>query len=168
MKRLVIVLIVFVMFFQFTFTQSAAWEGRAAIGNRRSFAQEGNFGITRVFPVGEVIEVTNTANGLKTTVVISANSNVPGVLITLSPEAAKELGLSGGVNNNVTLGKGGSDTIASVPSPLPPADPKPTAPPPLEPPPVPTPAPTPEPTPAPTPEPTPAPTPEPTPAPTPE
>ncbi|MBQ5781169.1 MAG: hypothetical protein IIW10_04410, partial [Spirochaetaceae bacterium] len=105
MKRLFFVLIVCIGWTTMLFGQSAAWEGRAAIGNKRSFPKEGDMGITRVFPVGEMITVTNKANGKSVTVVVSQNANVPGVLITLSPSAAQKIGLTGGVNNDVILGR---------------------------------------------------------------
>ena len=126
MKRLCLLLAAGILAVSFVFGSSVAWEGRAAVGSADIFPAGGNYAQSRVFSKGEIVEVYNTLNGKKINVVITDTTELTGVLILLSPEAAEELEVSAAYDTVVRISRkndyvaestpeGGS--IASVPDP---------------------------------------------------
>ncbi|MDR2897590.1 MAG: hypothetical protein LBU99_02160 [Spirochaetaceae bacterium] len=119
MKRLAGITAIIVGILVFSSATSVSWEGRAVIAEGSLFPSDGRYARSRVFSRGEMVEVYNPANETKTSVVIVGPSDVSGVLIMLSPQAAAELSISEGYDAIVRVNK---KQLYSEPSILPGAD----------------------------------------------
>ncbi len=117
----------------FSSASSVSWEGRAVIADPSRFPDPGKYAQSRVFSKGEIVEVYNPSNDPRTTVVITGSSDVSGVLIMLSPEAASDLSISQGHDAVVRVNKKsvysepsilGTDTDAAAYVPDPDVDPE--------------------------------------------
>ena len=69
------------------------WEGTAAPGRYGEFPESGNFAASNSFPVNSRIEVEHLETGRRTTVFVTRELDETGVLVLLSPDAAREIGL---------------------------------------------------------------------------
>ncbi|UNN24770.1 SPOR domain-containing protein [Treponema pallidum] len=108
----------------------AVWEGNAEIGPQGSFLQDGMFVRSDMFPKNTAVEISNLEKNAKAQAVVIGHAGIPGLLVSLAPAAAAQLGI--GVYQAVrvrvrTLGtvRGGSQTsqdglsLASLPSRVP-------------------------------------------------
>ncbi len=69
------------------------WQGTAASGRYGDFPDTGRFAASNSFPVESRVEVENTETGQRTTVFITRELDEAGLLMVLSPNAARELGM---------------------------------------------------------------------------
>ncbi len=69
------------------------WQGTAAPGRYGDFPETGRFAASNSFPVESRVEVENTETGERTTVFITRGLDEAGLLMVLSPHAARELGM---------------------------------------------------------------------------
>jgi len=70
------------------------WEGTAAPGRYGDFPRSGRFAASNSFPVDTQIEVENIETGRKTTVFVISGLDEKGLLLLLSSDAAREIGVA--------------------------------------------------------------------------
>ena len=70
------------------------WEGIAAPGRYGDFPEFGRFAASNSFPIDSRVEVENIATGRRTTVFITRGLDEEGLLLLVSPDAARALGLA--------------------------------------------------------------------------
>lgn len=74
---------------------SSVWEGAASVSSGGEFPETGLYAATNSFPRNTVVEITNLENDRTVRVIVSANLEIPGLLVVLSKEAADAVGLQG-------------------------------------------------------------------------
>ncbi len=72
---------------------SSDWEGSAVIGRYGAFPSEGYYGASNSFSRNSVVTVTSIHTGRSVDVIITGRVSEPGVFISLSRQAAEELGI---------------------------------------------------------------------------
>jgi hypothetical protein len=75
------------------FTSASVWEGAAAAAPRGALPDEGYYAATNSFPRNTVVDITNLETGKSIRVIVSSGLDTPGLLATLSEEAAGSIGL---------------------------------------------------------------------------
>lgn len=75
------------------FTGASIWEGAVTTAPRGSLPDEGYYAATNSFPRNTVVDVTNLETGKTIRVIVSSGLDTPGLLATLSEDAAKSIGL---------------------------------------------------------------------------
>jgi hypothetical protein len=75
------------------FTAASVWEGAVTTAPRGSLPDEGYYAATNSFPRNTIVDVTNLETGKTVRVIVSSGLDTPGLLATLSEEAAKSIGL---------------------------------------------------------------------------
>jgi hypothetical protein len=75
-----------------TLIGASLWEGNAAVSP--DILDRGYFVATNSFPINTIVDVTNLENGKKIRVMVVDGLDQPGLLLTLSRDAAETIGLS--------------------------------------------------------------------------
>ncbi|GHU92304.1 hypothetical protein FACS189479_00810 [Spirochaetia bacterium] len=75
------------------FTGATVWEGAAASAPRGDLPEEGYYAATNSFPRNTAVDITNLETGKSVRAIVSAGLENPGLLATLSREAAASIGL---------------------------------------------------------------------------
>jgi hypothetical protein len=88
-KRLLTLLCAAVM----AFTGASIWEGAVTTAPGGALPDEGFYAATNSFPRNTVVDITNLETGKTIRVIVSSGLDTPGLLATLSEEAAKSIGL---------------------------------------------------------------------------
>jgi hypothetical protein len=89
MKRLLPLLCAVTM----AFTGASTWEGAVTTAPRGALPDEGYYAATNSFPRNTVVDITNLETGKVIRVIVSSGLDTPGLLATLSEEAARSIGL---------------------------------------------------------------------------
>ncbi|MDR0998479.1 MAG: SPOR domain-containing protein [Treponema sp.] len=75
------------------FTGASIWEGAVTTAPRGALPDEGYYAATNSFPRNTVVDITNLETGKTIRVIVSSGLDTPGLLATLSEDAAKSIGL---------------------------------------------------------------------------
>jgi hypothetical protein len=75
------------------FTGASIWEGAVTTAPRGALPDEGYYAATNSFPRNTVVDITNLETGKTVRVIVSSGLDTPGLLATLSEDAAKSIGL---------------------------------------------------------------------------
>jgi hypothetical protein len=75
------------------FTGASVWEGAVTTAPRGALPDEGYYAATNSFPRNTVVDITNLETGKTVRVIVSSGLDTPGLLATLSEDAAKSVGL---------------------------------------------------------------------------
>jgi hypothetical protein len=75
------------------FTGASVWEGAVTTAPRGALPDEGYYAATNSFPRNTVVDITNLETGKTIRVIVSSGLDTPGLLATLSEDAAKSIGL---------------------------------------------------------------------------
>lgn len=101
MKKITIVL--FCLLFSGILFASSVWEGVAGIASSRDFPDSGLYVLSNAFPKNTLVEIYNLENGIKLNATVVGTIETNGVLATVSPDVAKELGLRSGSVSRVRI-----------------------------------------------------------------
>ncbi|GHT59633.1 hypothetical protein FACS1894109_15900 [Spirochaetia bacterium] len=74
-------------------TNASVWEGAAAAAVRGELPNEGYYAATNSFPRNTAVDITNLETGKTVRAIVSAGLDSPGLLATLSRDAAASIGL---------------------------------------------------------------------------
>jgi len=75
------------------FVSASVWEGAAATARDGELPDSGLFIATNSFPINTIVDVTNLENGRTTRLIVTSGLDSPGLLATLSKDAANAIGL---------------------------------------------------------------------------
>ncbi|MDR1637767.1 MAG: SPOR domain-containing protein [Treponema sp.] len=75
------------------FTGASIWEGAVTTAPRGALPDEGYYVATNSFPRNTVVDITNLETDKTVRVIVSSGLDTPGLLATLSEDAAKSIGL---------------------------------------------------------------------------
>jgi hypothetical protein len=75
------------------FTGASIWEGAVTTAPRGALPDEGYYAATNSFPRNTVVDITNLETGKTVRVIVSSGLDTPGLLATLSEDAAESIGL---------------------------------------------------------------------------
>jgi hypothetical protein len=75
------------------FTGASIWEGAVTTAPRGALPDEGYYAATNSFPRNTVVDITNLETGKTIRAIVSSGLDTPGLLATLSEDAAKSIGL---------------------------------------------------------------------------
>ena len=114
MKRFALSLIFLVVCAGFLFGQNV-WEGTAAVGGYNQFPREGLYAASNSFERNTVIEVTNPENGRTVEVIVVGRVSQPGIFLTVSQDAADQLGLDADDPAQVRVQPATTGGLAAVP-----------------------------------------------------
>jgi hypothetical protein len=97
------------------FTGASIWEGSATVSPAGELPEGAYYQATNSFPHNTVVEVTNLENGRTVRVTVASGLDSPGLLATLSPNAADALGIQtrGSGRIRMTQSSGTPDRIFS-------------------------------------------------------
>ncbi|MDR2095443.1 MAG: SPOR domain-containing protein [Treponema sp.] len=93
------------------FTNASVWEGAAATAANEDLPQEGYYAATNSFPRDTVVDITNLENGKTIRVIVWGGLDTPGLLIILSKDASKAIGLEARTIGRVRMSQP-ADSIA--------------------------------------------------------
>ena len=75
------------------FAQNSAWEGASAVGSATEFPPAGLYAASDTFPRNSMVDVLNLDTGRRARLIVVRRLDIPGLFMTVSPEAAKDLGM---------------------------------------------------------------------------
>jgi hypothetical protein len=87
----------------FLFTGASPWEGAAAIAPDGELPASGRFVATNSFPRNTVVDITNIETGKSTRVIVAGGLDNPGLLGTVSREAAEIIGMRSGSVSRIRM-----------------------------------------------------------------
>jgi hypothetical protein len=93
------------------FTSASPWEGAAAVAPGGELPAAGRFVATNSFPRNTVVDITNIETGKSTRVIVAGGLDSPGLLATISSEAAEIIGMRSGSVGRIRMTQP-SDPIA--------------------------------------------------------
>ena len=91
MKKIITALSVILAIF--VLVNASVWEGAASASISNDFPETGYFAATNSFPRNTVVDITNLENGQTIRVIVASGLDNPGLLVTLSRDAAEAIGL---------------------------------------------------------------------------
>ncbi len=74
---------------------NSAWEGAGAVGSVGEFPPAGLYAASDTFPRNSIVDVMNMDSGQSARLIVVRRVDAPGLFMLVSPEAAKNLGMSG-------------------------------------------------------------------------
>ena len=75
--------------------ENSAWEGAGAAGSVGEFPPAGLYAASDTFPRNSIVDVMNMDSGQSARLIVVRRVDAPGLFMLVSPEAAKNLGMSG-------------------------------------------------------------------------
>ncbi len=91
MKRVIFILALAFCVGSFLFSQTE-WQGRVAKGGSQDFPSEGLYAASNSFPRNTIVTVTNPTTGKSVRVVVSRGLSDSTLFMSLSADAAREIG----------------------------------------------------------------------------
>ncbi|MDR0320325.1 MAG: SPOR domain-containing protein [Treponema sp.] len=87
----------------FTLQGSSPWEGAAAVAPSGELPASGFYVATNSFPRNTIVEITNIESGKSTRAIVANSLNSPGLLATVSQEAANLIGMRAGSVSRIRM-----------------------------------------------------------------
>ncbi|MCL2832349.1 MAG: SPOR domain-containing protein [Treponema sp.] len=82
---------------------ASAWEGAAAVSSGTSLPETGFYAATNTFTANTVVDITNLENNSTVRAIVMSGLDNPGILVEISPEAARAIGLNPRTVGRVTM-----------------------------------------------------------------
>lgn len=108
-------LTVFLLFLTTLLSAQQSWEGSAIVGRYGEFPPGGLYAASNAFPLNSVIEVTSPTTGETQRLIVAQRAENEGVLLVVSQEAARALGVSRGSTFRVQIEPVEMPPLTSVP-----------------------------------------------------